>query len=199
MLHRIRALLALVVAILVLVVGTMTVGPLVPAGAQATSTTESTTTTTAAPTTTTEPSTTTTEPSTTTTRRATTTTRRATTSSSTTSSSTTSTSTSTTSTTIAAPVVPPGFSDPSAGGPPFWSSGRKLGAVVLVLVALGLAMAALTFLYWRATRPGGAGPTGGVDTPPRGQPTGPIGPLDAMVADALRPDPIVARDDLGLT
>ena len=105
-------------------------------------------------------------------------------------------------------VVPPGYSDPTSKGSVFWTTGRKLGAVVSSLVAVGIAMAVLTVLYWRATRPigaggssrsgrrgPGAGPGPGM---PAGMPAGPVGPLDAMVADALRPDPFTTRDDPGL-
>jgi hypothetical protein len=97
-------------------------------------------------------------------------------------------------------VVPPGFSDPNAKGSAFWTSGRKLFAVVASLLAGAVAMSVLTFFYWRATRPGGdlgrsdddSGSTGS------GEPTGPIGPVSPMLAEALRPDPFVTRDDLGL-
>ena len=156
-----------------------------------TTTTAPTTTTTQAPTTTTEP------PQTTTTRQWTTTTQRPTTTSST---SSTTTSTSSTTTTVAPAVVPPGFSEPKSQGPSFWSSGRKVAAVVAMLVALGLTMAALSFLYWRATRPGRTLPPTDDDggTPTTAPMIGPVGPLDPMVADALRPDPFVTRDDLGL-
>lgn len=98
--------------------------------------------------------------------------------------------------------MPPGYSDPTSKGSSFWTTGRKLGAVVTTLIAIAVAMAILSFFYWRATRPGdrtGSGSTGtgpGADTD---GPTGPVGPLDAMVVDALRPDPFVTRDDLGLT
>ena len=70
-----------------------------------------------------------------------------------------------------------------------------------MLVALGLAMGVLTFFYWRATRPSRAAASTDVAAPagpPGDGTTGPVGPLDAMVADALRPDPFVTRDDLGL-
>lgn len=94
-------------------------------------------------------------------------------------------------------VVPPGYSDPNAKGSSFWTSGRKIAAVVFMLLAVAIAMTALTVLYWRATRPGGAGgdgdgPAGIPDT------TGPVGPVSPMLAEALRPDPFVTRDDLGL-
>jgi len=96
-------------------------------------------------------------------------------------------------------VVPPGYRDPGAGGSSFWSTGRKLGAVVAMLVVLGVIMSVLSFLYWRATRPG-AGPGGGTPAPGTGgPPTGPVGPLDPMVADALRPGPQVTLDELGLS
>ena len=152
------------------------------------------TSTTAAPTTST-----TQQPATTTTQRPnTTTTQRATTSSS--SSSTSTSSTSSTSTTIAAAVVPPGYSDPNAKGSGFWTSSRKLFAVVAMLLAGAVAMSVLTFFYWRATRPGdNRGSSGdGSDSNGSGEPTGPVGPVSPMLAEALRPDPFVTRDDLGL-
>ena len=64
-----------------------------------------------------------------------------------------------------------------------------------MLLAVAVAMTVLTVLYWRATRPGGGSTeeAGGIpDT------TGPVGPVSPMLADALRPDPFVTRDDLGL-
>jgi hypothetical protein len=71
---------------------------------------------------------------------------------------------------------------------------------VTLLLLAAVAMAVLTYFYWQATRPGGtpngdndAGGSGGIpDT------TGPVGPLSPMLAEALRPDPFVTRDDLGL-
>lgn len=61
-------------------------------------------------------------------------------------------------------------------------------------------MSVLTYFYWRATRPepsGGRGDdTGGSGGGPAV--TGPIGPVSPMLAEALRPDPFVTRDDLGL-
>jgi len=65
-------------------------------------------------------------------------------------------------------------------------------------------MSALTYFYWRATRPGGSAKDGkgtdGDDTGSGGIPdtTGPVGPVSPMLAEALRPDPFVTRDDLGL-
>jgi len=65
-------------------------------------------------------------------------------------------------------------------------------------------MSALTYFYWRATRPGGSAKGGkgtdGDDTGSGGIPdtTGPVGPVSPMLAEALRPDPFVTRDDLGL-
>ena len=73
---------------------------------------------------------------------------------------------------------------------------------LLLLAAVG--MSALTYFYWRATRPGGAGSdgkgAGGDDTGIGNIPeeTGPVGPVSPMLAEALRPDPFVTRDDLGL-
>lgn len=73
---------------------------------------------------------------------------------------------------------------------------------LLLLAAVG--MSALTYFYWRATRPGGAGTDGkgsaGDDTGTGSVPdvTGPVGPVSPMLAEALRPDPFVTRDDLGL-
>lgn len=94
-------------------------------------------------------------------------------------------------------MVPPGYSEPPGPSSSFWTSGRKVAAIVAMLLALALAMAALSFLYWRVTRPGGATPVPGDDGGTR--PSGPVtGPLDPMVADAMRPDPFVTRDDLGL-
>jgi len=175
---------------------------LVGAETTTTTTTTSTSSTTASTTTsTTAPTTTTTAPSTTTSTQRTTTTQRATSS---TSSSTTSTAS--TSTTVAPAVVPPGYSDPSATGGSFWTSGRKIGAVVGMLVALGLAMGALTFLYWRATRPGAADArrSSGSENPTSGGgaamigpvgPVGPLGPIDQMLADALRADRPISGDE----
>ena len=180
-----------------------------PAGAEdpppttAPTTTAAPTTSTTLPpvTTTTAPAPTTTQPpETTTTQRAnTTTTQRATTSSSSSSSSTSSTSSSTT--TIATAVVPPGYSDPNAPGSAFWTSGRKLFAIVFSLLAGAVAMSVLTFFYWRATRPlpaGGRGTDAGGSGGGIPDTTGPVGPVSPMLADALRPDPFVTRDDLGL-
>lgn len=99
-------------------------------------------------------------------------------------------------------MVPPGYSDPNAKGSAFWTSGRKLAAVVAMLLAVAVAMSVLTVLYWRATRPArAAGPgDGGTDEGGGGIPdtTGPVGPVSPMLAEALRPDPFVTRDDLGL-
>ena len=73
---------------------------------------------------------------------------------------------------------------------------------LLLLAAVG--MSALTYFYWRATRPGDARADGrgadGDDTGIGGIPdaTGPVGPVSPMLAEALRPDPFVTRDDLGL-
>ncbi len=75
---------------------------------------------------------------------------------------------------------------------------------LLLLAAVG--MSALTYFYWRATRPGGAGAgsaakgSAGDDTGTGSVPdaTGPVGPVSPMLAEALRPDPFVTRDDLGL-
>lgn len=96
-------------------------------------------------------------------------------------------------------MVPPGFSDPDAGGSSFLTTGRKIGLVVAILGLLGVLMGVLSYLYWRATRPGAEdgdsrrpGSGGG------GPSVGPVGPLDQMVADALRPGPQVTLDDLGL-
>jgi type IV secretory pathway VirB10-like protein len=146
------------------------------------------------------PTTTTQAPRTTTTQRNTTTTQRSTTTSSTSSTSTTSSST----TTIAA-AAGPSSSDTSGGtGSPFWSSGRKIAAVVTLLLLAAVGMSALTYFYWRATRPSGAGTDGkgsaGDDTGTGSVPevTGPVGPVSPMLAEALRPDPFVTRDDLGL-
>jgi hypothetical protein len=176
-----------------------------PVGAQTTtSSTASTSTTTTQPTTTTtQPTTTTTQATTSTTEQQTTTTtfRTSTTfQQATSTSSSTSTSTSTTSTTAAPAVVaPPGYNDPSQKGPSFWSSGRKLVLVVGALLAMAIAMVVLNVLYWRHTRPGSVGPGGGTAG---GSPLdpGPIGPVDPMLAAALRPEsaPFVTRDDLGL-
>lgn len=169
---------------------------LVGAETTTTTTTTSTSSTTASTTTsTTAPTTTTTAPSTTTSTQRTTTTQRA---SSTSSSSTTSTAS--TSTTVAPPVVPPGYTDPSATGGSFWTSGRKIGAVVAMLVALGLAMGALTFLYWRATRPGAAdgrraGGSGDRGSGDGAATIGPLGPIDQMLADALRADRPISGDE----
>ena len=157
------------------------------------SSTSTTTTTAPAPTTTQPPETTTTQ------RANTSTTQRATTSSSSSSSSTSSTSSSTT--TIATAVVPPGYNDPNAPGSAFWTSGRKLFAVVFALLAGAIAMSVLTYFYWRATRPSSSGGRGDdVGGSGGGIPdtTGPVGPVSPMLADALRPDPFVTRDDLGL-
>ena len=85
-------------------------------------------------------------------------------------------------------------------GSPFWSTGKKIAVVVMLLLLAAVAMAVLTYFYWQATRPGGApkgdddaGDSGGIpDT------TGPVGPVSPMLAEALRPDPFVTRDDLGL-
>lgn len=217
MLRRPTALVALLVGLGVMAIGFGSFARTSPVDAQ-TTTTESTTTTTAAPTTSTTaapttsttaaPTTSTTVPQTTTTQRGTTTTQRANPTSS--SSTSTSTSTSSTSTSVVPAVVPPGYNDPTAKGSSFWSTGRKLGAVMAMLVAIALGMAVLTFFYWRATRPvrvdviprsGGAGDGPGAGSgpgPSSGPPTGPVGPLDAMVVDALRPDPFTTRDDLGL-
>jgi len=95
--------------------------------------------------------------------------------------------------------VPPGYSDPDAGGSSFWTTGRKIGAVVAMLAALGVAMAVLSYLYWRATRPGSGDDGGRPGGSGGGGPSsGPVGPLDPMVADALRPAPPVTLDELGL-
>lgn len=75
---------------------------------------------------------------------------------------------------------------------------------LLLLAAVG--MSALTYFYWRATRPGGAGAgsdakgSAGDDAGTGSVPdaTGPVGPVSPMLAEALRPDPFVTRDDLGL-
>ena len=85
-------------------------------------------------------------------------------------------------------------------GSPFWSTGKKIAVVVTLLLLAAAAMGVLTYFYWQATRPGGApkgdddaGGSGGIpDT------TGPVGPVSPMLAEALRPDPFVTRDDLGL-
>ena len=75
--------------------------------------------------------------------------------------------------------------------------------MTLLLVA-AVAMSVLTFLYWRATRPGrnsagGKGPDGdGTGSGGIPDTTGPVGPVSPMLAEALRPDPFVTRDDLGL-
>ena len=97
-------------------------------------------------------------------------------------------------------MVPPGYSDPDAQGSSFWTTGRRIGAVVAMLVLLGATLCVVAFLYWRATRPrpdgggdGGDGAGGG------GRSDGPVGPLDQMVAEALRPGPQVTLDDLGLS
>jgi hypothetical protein len=98
-------------------------------------------------------------------------------------------------------VVPPGYSDPNAKGSAFWTSGRKLFTVVGLLLAGAVGMAVLTFFYWKATRPGGAGGGTAGDgdaSESTGEPTGPVGPVSPMLAEALRPDPFVTRDDLGL-
>lgn len=205
MLRRPTALLALLAAVATLVIGAAITAGTAPVGAQTSSTTtsstsSSTTSSSSSTTSTTTAPTSTTVPQTTTTQRATTTTQRATSSTSSSTSSSSTTSTSSTSTTVAPAVVPPGYSDPSAKGSSFWTTGRKIGAVIALLVLIGLSMAVLTFFYWRATRPGSqrrepTGPVGGGNDPA----AGPVGPLDAMVADALRPDPFVTRDDLGLT
>ena len=73
---------------------------------------------------------------------------------------------------------------------------------LLLLAAVG--MSALTYFYWRATRPGGAGSdangSDGDDTGTGSIPdaTGPVGPVSPMLAEALRPVPFVTSDDLGL-
>lgn len=96
-------------------------------------------------------------------------------------------------------MVPPGYSDPDAGGSSFLTTGRKIGLVVAILGLLGVLMGVLGFLYWRATRPGVDGSGGGSAAPDGGGPSvGPVGPLDQMVADALRPGPPVTLDGLGL-
>ena len=161
-------------------------------------TTVAPTPTTTAPTTTTAAPTTTEAPQTTTTQRYTSTTQRSTTTSSTSSTSSTTTSSSTTTTVIATA----GSGSKGSGGKssPFWSTGKKIAVVVTLLLLAAVAMAVLTYFYWKATRPGvapngdnDAGGSGGIpDT------TGPVGPLSPMLAEALRPDPFVTRDDLGL-
>jgi hypothetical protein len=73
---------------------------------------------------------------------------------------------------------------------------------LLLLAAVG--MSVLTYFYWRATRPGSAVAVGkgsdGDDTGLGSIPaaTGPVGPVSPMLAEAMRPDPFVTRDDLGL-
>lgn len=95
--------------------------------------------------------------------------------------------------------MPPGYSDPDSGGSSFLTTGRKIGLVVTILVLLGVFMGVLSYLYWRATRPGADGGGGGSAGPGgEGPSAGPVGPLDQMVADALRPGPQVTLDDLGL-
>ncbi|CAB4605156.1 unannotated protein [freshwater metagenome] len=73
-----------------------------------------------------------------------------------------------------------------------------------LLLLAAVAMSVLTYFYWQATRPGqapaGGSGTGGDDAGSGGIPdtTGPVGPVSPMLAEALRPDPFVTRDDLGL-
>ncbi|MFM8862421.1 MAG: hypothetical protein ACKOIA_08230 [Acidimicrobiia bacterium] len=198
---RSTAAVALVVSALVLALGAVMAVGVLPVGAQTstttstTSTTSSTSSTSSTTTTSTVAPSTTVPQSTTSTQRAPATTQRST---STTSSSTTTTASTTT--TIAPAVVPPGYSDPGAGGSSFWTTGRKIGAVVAMLALLGVAMAVLSYLYWRATRPGADGDGDRRQGPGGGGPSsGPVGPLDPMVADALRTTPPVTLDDLGLT
>lgn len=61
-------------------------------------------------------------------------------------------------------------------------------------------MSVLTFFYWKATRPGDGRDSSGDESgmTGSGEPTGPVGPVSPMLAEALRPDPFVTRDDLGL-
>lgn len=104
--------------------------------------------------------------------------------------------------------MPPGYKDPGAPSGAFWTSGRKLVTVVSGLLLIAVVMIVLTVLYWRHTRPvvvaadgrdgGGRDGEQGGGVIDLGPPTGPVGPVDPMVADALRPDPFVTRDDLGL-
>ncbi|MEJ6510551.1 MAG: hypothetical protein QNL69_00030 [Acidimicrobiales bacterium] len=172
-----------------------------PVGAVDTTTTTAPTaptTTTTAPTTTTAAPTTTEAPQTTTTQRNTSTTQRSTTTSSTSRTSSTTTSSSTTTTVVAA--VGSGSKDSSDKGSPFWSTGRKIAVVVTLLLVAAVAMGVLTYFYWQATRPGGTPPSDsdGIGSGGIADTTGPVGPVSPMLAEALRPDPFVTRDDLGL-
>ena len=99
-------------------------------------------------------------------------------------------------------VVPPGYKDPGSPSGSFWTSGRKVAAIVSMLLVVAVAMFVMTVLYWRHTSPTRAAQGGEDDDsgpgPSNDPPTGPVGPIDPMVAEALRPDPFVTRDDLGL-
>ena len=85
-------------------------------------------------------------------------------------------------------------------GSPFWSTGKKIAVVVTLLLLAAVAMGVLTYFYWQATRPGGRLPSDSDGIGSGGIPdtTGPVGPVSPMLAEALRPDPFVTRDDLGL-
>ncbi len=104
-------------------------------------------------------------------------------------SSTTTTSTVASTTTTTPEVVVQTVENASSSGPIF-STGRRIFATVTLLTLLGIGLIVLTVLYWRHTRPAGKGDAKKPETPDSGD--GPksekatIGPIDPMLADALK-------------
>lgn len=109
----------------------------------------------------------------------------------TTTSSSTTTSTLAPTTTTTPEVVVQQVANSSTSGPLF-STGRRIFLTVTLLIALGIGLIVLTVLYWRHTRPGGpdqkkSEPTNGGDDAPKAE-KATIGPLDPLLADALKSD-----------